>query len=74
MEYEDENYDDEELSKSESLHETVGSGSGSSHLTQSGTGTGSSNMAEDLGGISRSLKKSVAFHDRSTLEQQVKKL
>ena len=55
--------EDEELSKSESL-ESLG-GQDSSQESPGPLPQG--------GGMSRSLRKSAAFHDRSTLEQQVKR-
>ena len=58
--------EDEELSKSESLESLGQSSLGGQDRSQESPGplpTG--------GGMSRSLRKSAAFHDRSSLEQQV---
>ena len=59
--------EDEDISKSESLNDTQNTFSQESHVSQTSLGATS-----DLpGGLSRSLKKSTAFHDRTSLEQQV---
>lgn len=59
--------EDEDISKSESLNDTQNTFSQESHVSQTSLGATS-----DLpGGLSRSLKKSTAFHDRTSLEQQI---
>ena len=60
--------EDEEISKSESL--TNNTYSGESQVSQASLGA----TNELPGGLSRSLKKSTAFHDRTSLEQQVSKI
>ena len=59
--------EDEDISKSESLQDTNNTFSGESHVSQTSLGA----TSEIPGGLSRSLKKSMAFHDRTSLEQQV---
>ena len=59
--------EDEELSKSESLESLGGSSLGGQDRSQESPAC----PLPPGGGMSRSLRKSAAFHDRSTLEQQV---
>lgn len=61
--------EDEELSKSESLESLGGSSLGGQDRSQESPG-----HLPPGGGMSRSLRKSAAFHDRSTLEQQVERM
>lgn len=60
--------EDEELSKSESLESLGQSSLGGQDRSQE-----SPSPLPPGGGMSRSMRKSAAFHDRSTLEQQVKR-
>ena len=61
--------EDEELSKSESLESLGQSSLGGQDRSQE-----SPSPLPPGGGMSRSLRKSAAFHDRSALEQQVKRV